>query len=79
VNPDQRADTGLRYPALCPYLCYEDTPAAMDWLACAFGFQERPRSTDADGSIRHAEMELGDAVIMMAARQATRARRTSAR
>lgn len=58
-------NTGLRYPALCPYLYYEDTPAAMDWLARAFGFRERLRSTDADGSIRHAEMECGDAVIMM--------------
>ena len=58
-------NTGPRYPALCPYLYYEDTPAAMDWLARAFGFRERLRSTDADGSVRHAEMELGDAVIMM--------------
>jgi PhnB protein len=58
-------NTGPRYPALCPYLYYEDTPAAMDWLARAFGFRERLRSTDADGSVRHAEMDLGDAVIMM--------------
>jgi len=57
--------TGSRYPALCPYLYYEDTPAAMDWLGRAFGFRERLRMTDADGSVMHAEMELGDAVIMM--------------
>jgi uncharacterized glyoxalase superfamily protein PhnB len=58
--------TGPRQPALCPYLYYEDTPAALDWLARAFGFRERLRVTDDDGSVRHAEMEAGhDAVIMM--------------
>lgn len=57
--------TGARYPALCAYLYYEDTPAAADWLDRAFGFRERLRVTDADGSVRHAEMELGDAVIML--------------
>jgi PhnB protein len=58
-------NSGLRYPALCPYLYYEDSVAAIEWLAGAFGFRERLRSTDADGSVRHAEMELGDAVIMI--------------
>jgi uncharacterized glyoxalase superfamily protein PhnB len=53
------------YPALCPYLYYEDTPAALDWLARAFGFTERLRMTNDDGSVAHAEMELGDAVIML--------------
>jgi PhnB protein len=56
---------GSHYPALCPYLYYQDTPAAMDWLGRAFGFRERLRMTNADGSVMHAEMELGDAVIML--------------
>jgi uncharacterized glyoxalase superfamily protein PhnB len=58
--------TGPRQPALCPYIYYEDTPAALDWLGRAFGFRERLRVTDDDGSVQHAEMEFGDdAVIMM--------------
>jgi len=57
--------SGLRQPTLCPYLYYEDVPAAMDWLGRAFGFRERMRIADAEGSVAHAEMELGDAVIMM--------------
>jgi uncharacterized glyoxalase superfamily protein PhnB len=57
--------TGPGYPALCPYLYYEDTPAALDWLGRAFGFRERLRVTDDDGSVQHAEMELGEAVIML--------------
>jgi uncharacterized glyoxalase superfamily protein PhnB len=58
-------NTGSRYPALCPYLYYEDAATAMNWLGRAFGFRERLRVADADGSISHAEMELGDAVIML--------------
>lgn len=53
------------YPALCPYLYYEDTPAMLDWLGRAFGFTERLRVTSDDGTVQHAEMELGDAVLML--------------
>jgi uncharacterized glyoxalase superfamily protein PhnB len=51
--------------SITPYLFYEDVPAALEWLAGAFGFEERMRMTEADGTIAHAEMQLGDAVIMM--------------
>jgi uncharacterized glyoxalase superfamily protein PhnB len=59
------ANTGPGQPALCPYIYYEDTPGALDWLGRAFGFRERLRVTDNDGSVRHAEMELGDAAVIM--------------
>lgn len=55
----------LKYPQLCPYLYYEDMSAALTWLAEAFGFRERMRTTNPDGALGHCEMELGDAVIMM--------------
>jgi uncharacterized glyoxalase superfamily protein PhnB len=32
-----------RDPAVVPMLAYENGPAAMDWLARAFGFRERMR------------------------------------
>jgi uncharacterized glyoxalase superfamily protein PhnB len=54
-----------RYPTISPYLYYEDGVAAMDWLARAFGFRERMRTIHADGSLGHAEMELGNGVIMI--------------
>jgi PhnB protein len=54
-----------RYPTITPYLLYEDVPAALAWLAGAFGFRERLRFTDGDGTVNHAEMELGDGVIML--------------
>jgi PhnB protein len=53
------------HPQLTPYLFYEDVPAALAWLATAFGFEERMRMTEPDGTVAHAEMALGDAVIMM--------------
>lgn len=55
-------------PAIIPMIAYEDAAAALDWLSEAFGFRERTgsRMTEPDGRITHAEMELGDGVIMLA-------------
>ena len=53
------------YPRVMPYLLYEDSDAALDFLTSAFGFREKFRMTDDDGRINHAEVELGDGVIML--------------
>jgi uncharacterized glyoxalase superfamily protein PhnB len=53
-------------PAIIPMLAYEDADAALGWLATAFGFRERTRITEPDGTISHAEMEIGEGVIMLA-------------
>ena len=58
-------DYPTTYPRLSPYLYYRDTAAALGWLVEAFGFHERFRSVDGDGTLRHAELEFGDAVIML--------------
>lgn len=42
-----------------PYLLYEDAAAALAWLADAFGFRESARMEGPDGSVGHAEMEVG--------------------
>ena len=47
-------------------LAYEDGPAAMDWLARAFGFRERARMLAGDGRLSHGEMEAGEGLIMLA-------------
>jgi PhnB protein len=39
--------------------------AALAWLARAFGFRARMRLPGPGGTIRHAEMELADGVIML--------------
>jgi uncharacterized glyoxalase superfamily protein PhnB len=53
-------------PQIVPMIAYEDGAAALDWLHRAFGFRERMRMAGPDGSIGHAEMELGGGVIMLA-------------
>src|SRR6202165_6303863 len=53
-------------PAVIPMIAYENGPAAMDWLARAFGFREKARMTAADGRLSHGEMEAGEGLIMLA-------------
>lgn len=53
------------FPRIAPYLYYEDVEAAADWLINAFGFTERFRMQGSDGKANHAELALGDGVVMM--------------
>lgn len=48
-----------------PMLSYENGPAALDWLATAFGFQEVTRWLDDDGRLSHGEMVTGSGRIML--------------
>ncbi|HLL64143.1 MAG TPA: VOC family protein [Micromonosporaceae bacterium] len=52
--------------SVVPMISYEDGPAAMDWLAKAFGFTERTRWLGDDGSLSHGEMLAGGGLIMLA-------------
>jgi uncharacterized glyoxalase superfamily protein PhnB len=51
-------------PNIFPALRYRDADAALDWLKKAFGFEEVSVSRTADGAIGHAELRLGDGMIM---------------
>ena len=55
-----------RHPGVVPMIAYENGPAAMDWLAHAFGFRERARMVAKDGRLSHGEMEAGEGLIMLA-------------
>lgn len=54
-------------PRLAPYLLCQDVGAEIAFLAQAFGFHEREgqRHCDDEGRIRHAEVALGDAVVLL--------------
>jgi uncharacterized glyoxalase superfamily protein PhnB len=52
------------YSRVCPYLNYEDTEAMLGWLPDAFGLVELHRVSDGN-AVTHAEMGLGEAVVMM--------------
>lgn len=49
---------------IIPYIFYQDLPAALDWLARAFGFTEVMRVDTPSGGI-HGEMSLDGQMIMM--------------
>ena len=52
-------------PTVTPYLLYEDLSNSLDWLRKAFGLGERMRMSAPDGSANHAELVIGDGVIMV--------------
>ena len=47
------------------YLHFEDCGFALDWLARVFGFRETLRVPMPGGAVVHAEMQMGDAILMM--------------
>jgi uncharacterized glyoxalase superfamily protein PhnB len=54
-------------PRVIPMLAYEDGGGAIDFLVKAFGFEERLRFTEDDGTISHAELTTdGGGLIMLA-------------
>ena len=54
-------------PRVIPMLAYEDGAGAIDFLVKAFGFEERLRFTEDDGTISHAELTTdGGGLIMLA-------------
>jgi uncharacterized glyoxalase superfamily protein PhnB len=54
------------YTRVTPYLLYEDSDAALEFLTSAFGFTEFVRMTDESGRVNHAEVKIGgDGVVML--------------
>jgi PhnB protein len=54
------------YPRIIPYLCVDGAAAAIDFYTSVLGATERMRMPGPDGKLGHAELQLGDAVIMLA-------------
>ena len=54
------------YTRVMPYLLYEDSDAALEFLTDALGFTEKYRMTADDGRVNHAEVMIGgDGVVML--------------
>ena len=65
VSQDQRAPAAP--PALTPYIVVSDARRALEWYAEVFGAQRRgDLYVNPDGTIGHAEVAFGDAVLMFA-------------
>ncbi len=53
------------YPRVTPYLCIDGAAAAIDFYSKVLGAQERMRMPAPEGKIGHAELLIGDSVIML--------------
>lgn len=54
------------YRTITPYLIVSDGAGAIAFYAKAFGAAERMRHTMPDGRIGHAELTIGDSMVMLA-------------
>ena len=50
---------------IIPGMRYRDAPAAIDWLCRAFGFSRHLVVPDGDNGIAHAQLVLGNGMIML--------------
>ena len=54
------------YHSVTPYLTVDDAAAAIEYYTKVFGAKESVRMDGPDGKIGHAELEIGDSVVMLA-------------
>lgn len=54
------------YPRVTPYLYIDGASAAIDFYCSVLGAKERTRMSGPDGRVGHAELDLGDSMIMLA-------------
>ena len=54
------------YPRVVPYLHIDGAAAAIDFYVKIFGAKERLRMDGPDGKVGHAELGIGDSVVMLA-------------
>jgi PhnB protein len=54
------------YPRVTPYLCVDGAAEAIEFYTKVLGAQERMRMAGPDGKIGHAEIQIGEAVVMLA-------------
>jgi len=53
------------YHTVTPYLVVDDAAGAIEYYERAFGAKERVRMDTPDGRIGHAELEIGDSLVML--------------
>jgi PhnB protein len=54
------------YHTVTPYLTLDEAAEAIEFYKDAFGATERMRMEAPDGKIGHAELEIGDSIVMLA-------------
>lgn len=51
--------------SVIPGMAYRNAPAAIEWLCRVFGFEKHAVHPGPDNTIMHAELTLGDGMIML--------------
>ena len=64
MSPVQPIPAG--YPRLSPYLCVDGAARAIGFYTDVLGATERMRMDGPDGRIGHAELSIGESMIMLA-------------
>lgn len=58
----------MTHSPLIPTMQYRDPTKAVDWLCAAFGFEQKNIFKSETGEVMHAELQLGNAMIMIGPR-----------
>ena len=58
-------NTTATYRTLTPYLVVPDADAEMHFLTTAFGATEVSCQRNGDGTVMHAELQVGDSLVML--------------
>ncbi|MDB4970781.1 MAG: glyoxalase [Myxococcales bacterium] len=53
------------YHTITPYIIASDANRLLGWLAAAFGAEVRHRTDGDDGTLQHAEVKVGDSMLML--------------
>lgn len=62
---DHRADPMGTYRTITPYLVVPDADAEIAFLTLAFGASETQCHRREDGAVMHAELQIGDSLVML--------------
>jgi uncharacterized glyoxalase superfamily protein PhnB len=53
------------YHTVTPYLTVDEAAQQIEFLKAAFNAEVRYEMKDADGNVRHAEVQVGDSILMI--------------
>lgn len=59
----------MKAKSIIPSICYRDAPVTIEWLCKAFGFEKHLIARDEHDIIVHAQLTLGDIMIMIGSKQ----------
>jgi PhnB protein len=63
--PNQVRAIPQGYHTITPYLIVKDAARAIDFYSHAFGAKENMRMKGPDGKVSHAELKIGDSMMML--------------